>query len=59
MDKTLMISRAHSPLDRKRQEVLGHSAVMDYYKHYKSLEKIKQQNQIYSIEDSLFTSMLS
>ncbi len=37
---------------------MGEQAVTDYYKHYKSLDKVRQQNKVFNVEESTYTTML-
>ena len=59
LDFNLEDSREQVPMDRYQQEVLGEKAVSNYYKHYKSLDKVRQQNATFGVEDSTFTVMLA
>lgn len=45
--------------DRDEFETIGKNAISKYYKHFKSLPRITEENHHYKVADSLYTSMLT
>lgn len=58
LDFKLDESRENIPRDRRIQNFVGEKAVNDYYQHYKSLDKVRQQNKVFNVEESTYTTML-
>ncbi|KAL4466565.1 hypothetical protein ABPG72_010616 [Tetrahymena utriculariae] len=45
--------------DNNQKIIIGDEAADNYYKHYKKLDKVQQQNKFFEIQDSTFTSILT
>lgn len=51
-------SRDTLPIDRRRKTFVGDNASRQYYKHFKGIHRVIQENKTNNIRDSAFTKML-
>ena len=45
--------------DKIRRQVIGATAVNDYYDHFKIISRVKEENQLNMQEPSAFTALLT
>ena len=58
LEKTMMQSTEIEYEDQKPKETIGDQAILDYYLHYKRLDKINDKNKYNRLKDSFFSNFL-
>lgn len=45
--------------DSRKIEIVGINSQINFFNHHKMIDKVKQENYMFNIKDSLFTTMLA